>query len=215
MASTEGVIKFQLDFTPAPSLPAAEIAELMRWRDRLYAHRLIGQDPARYGGYGFGNISARLAPYTGAPGLRRFAISGTQTGHLPHLGPEHYAVVTAYLPAENRIIARGPIRPSSESLTHGVLFDLDDTLRYVLHAHSPAIWRAAPRLAIPTTDPGVPYGSPEMAEEVRRLFRDTDVASRRLFSMGGHEDGIVAFGPTAHTAGDILLAALAASTSPT
>jgi hypothetical protein len=215
MSSTEGVIKFQLDFTPGPALSAADIAELMRWRDLLYDHQLIGQDAARYGGYGFGNISARLAPYTGAPGHRPFAISGTQTGHLPHLGPEHYAVVTAYMPAENRIIARGPIRPSSESLTHGVLFDLDDSLRYVLHAHSPAIWHAAPALAIPITDPGVPYGSPEMAEEVRRLFRDTDVAARRIFSMGGHEDGIVAFGPSAQAAGDILLAALSASASLT
>jgi hypothetical protein len=115
------------------------------------------------------------------------------------------------MPAENRIVATGPIRPSSESLTHGVLYDLDDSLRYVLHAHSPALWRAAPALGLPITDPAIPYGTPEMAEEVRRLFRASDVAARRIFSMGGHEDGIVAFGVTAQAAGLLLLTALAAA----
>jgi hypothetical protein len=36
------------------------------------------------------------------------------------------------------------------------------------------------------------------------------VAARGIFSMGGHEDGIVAFGPSADAAGATLLAALAA-----
>ncbi len=40
----------------------------------------------------------------------------------------------------------------------------------------------------------VPYGTPEMAREVQRLFRETDVRARRIFAMAGHKDGIVAFG---------------------
>jgi hypothetical protein len=51
MSNQEGVIKFQLDFTPGPALPTAEITDLMLWRDRLYDHQLIGQHPARYGGF--------------------------------------------------------------------------------------------------------------------------------------------------------------------
>jgi hypothetical protein len=41
------------------------------------------------------------------------------------------------------------------------------------------------------------------------LFRETDVNHRRIFSMAGHEDGVISFGETADDAGSILLRALA------
>ena len=208
MSKQEGVIKFQLDFTPAPPLPVADIAEINHWRALLYTHKLIGQDPARYGGYGYGNLSVRLAPFDAAPPLRRFLISGSQTGDLTKLGPEHYTIVTECHPAENRLVAHGPIRPSSESLTHAAVYALDPAIRAVFHAHSPEIWQAAAALGIPTTDASVPYGTPAMAAEVARLYATTDLAQQRIFSMGGHEDGIVTFGATTQEAGDVLLAAL-------
>ncbi len=209
MSKQEGVIKFQLDFTPAPPLSTAEIAEINHWRAILYAHKLIGQDPARYGGYGYGNLSVRLPPFDAPPPLRRFLISGSQTGHLAVLGPAHYTVVDACYPDQNRLVATGPIRPSSESLTHAAVYALDDTIRAVFHAHSPEIWRTAAQLGIPITAEDVPYGTPEMAAEVARLHAHTDMAQRRIFSMGGHEDGIVTFGASADEAGDVMLAALA------
>lgn len=207
MAKQEGVIKFDLVYTPGPALPAEVLAELNGWRDTLYTRRLIGQDPARYGGYGYGNLSCRLAPFDAPPNARRFVISGTQTGHLAALTPQHYALVLACEPEYNRVVATGPIRPSSESLTHGAVYAVDAALRCVLHVHSPELWQQAARLNLPITDPAVPYGSPEMAAEVRRLFAETEVAERRVFAMGGHEDGIIAFGPTTSAAGDALLAA--------
>jgi ribulose-5-phosphate 4-epimerase/fuculose-1-phosphate aldolase len=207
----EGVIKFQLDFTPAPPLAAAEIAEINHWRAMLYQAKLIGQDAARYGGYGYGNLSVRIPPFDAEPALRRFIISGSQTGHLAELGPEHYTVVTESYPAENRVVAGGPIRPSSESLTHAAVYALDPAIRAVFHAHSPEIWQAAQLLHIPITDAAVPYGTPAMAAEVTRLYTTTHLAQWRIFSMGGHEDGIVSFGRTAQEAGDVLLAALAAA----
>ena len=211
MTKQEGVIKFNLEFTPAPPLPAAELGEINQWRAQLYAHKLIGQDPARYGGYGFGNLSLRLPPFDAPPALRRFIISGSQTGNLAELGPEHYTVVTACYPDENRLVAHGPIRPSSESLTHSAVYALDPKIRAVFHAHSPEIWHAAAKLAIPITDAAVPYGTPQMAAAVARLYATTNMAQRRIFSMGGHEDGIVTFGATAAAAGEVLLAALAAA----
>lgn len=212
-SKNEGIIKYHLEFTPAPPLPAAEIEEINLWRDKLYQLKLIGQDPARYGGYGYGNLSMRLAPFDAPPNQRPFLISGSQTGHLPKLGPEHYTVVTECYPAENRLVAHGPIRPSSESLTHGAVYALSPAIRVVLHVHSPEIWQAAAGLGIPITDASVPYGTPAMAAEVARLFASTDLAVRRIFSMGGHEDGIVAFGETAEEAGATLLSALTAAKS--
>src|SRR5581483_9370224 len=71
----EGVTKFDLAYTPSAPLPMTSVAALIAWRMILWRLGLIGLDPARYGGVGFGNVSARL------PGARRgqarFAISGT------------------------------------------------------------------------------------------------------------------------------------------
>jgi hypothetical protein len=47
---------------------------------------------------------------------------------------------------------------------------------------------------IPTTDAAVAYGTPDMAMEVGRLFRESDLAQVGLFAMAGHEEGLVSFG---------------------
>ena len=207
----EGVIKFKLDYFEAEPMEMQPFAALNRWRTILWQQALIGQDPARYEGYGFGNVSQRIGTGDAACGKRRFVISGTQTGHLQELDKRHYTRVMTYDAARNSVSAAGPIKPSSESLTHGMIYDLDSEIRSVLHVHSPDIWLAADRLGIPVTDSAVPYGTPRMATEVQRLFNETDVLKQKIFSMGGHEDGIVSFGTTAEEAGDILLRTLGAS----
>lgn len=206
----EGVIKFDLLFSDAAPLTMDSIGELEAWRHTLREHRLIGQDPARYDGYAYGNVSKRIgAP--GAPrGHRSFIISGTQTGGLAHLDNRHYALVTACDTEHNRVVAEGPIPPSSESLTHGILYDLDKDIRFVFHVHSKQLWESAQAQGIPLTSPAVAFGTAAMANEVQRLFNETDLASRRLFAMGGHEDGVVSCGHTAEAAGRVLLDALAA-----
>ena len=205
----EGVIKFELWFIQTPSLPDEMLREINAWRQMLYINQLIGQDPARYDGYGFGNISQRIGPFDAPSHERRFVITGSQTGGSAVLTGAQYAVVRESHPEQNLIAAEGPILPSSESLTHGTLYALDGDLRFVMHVHSPELWRHASRLGLPVTRPDVLYGSPEMSDEVRRLFRATDVRHRRLFSMGGHEDGLVSFGRTAEEAGAALLNTLA------
>jgi ribulose-5-phosphate 4-epimerase/fuculose-1-phosphate aldolase len=207
MTTKEGVIKFEMEYKVAPPLPEQALRELNAWRKMMYLTELIGQTPTRYGGYGFGNISCRV-DYPCDSGQPPFAITGTQTGGDADLTPEEYVVVTACFPQSNRLVAEGPVKPSSESLTHGVLYALDDSIRWVMHAHSPHIWRHAAVLALPMTA-DVPYGTPEMADEVARLYRETDVAQVKIFGMAGHEDGIVTFGATAEEAGFIMLGYLA------
>ncbi len=207
--SIEGTIKFNLQFTPSPPLPAEELREINGWRHIFYLMQLIGQSPDRYWGFGYGNISQRLEPYDSPPHSRRFVISGTQTGSMAWLKPEHYSIVVECHPDQNLVVAEGPIPPSSESLTHGTLYALDESLRFVIHVHSPHIWHAAPALGIPVTRENVAYGTPEMAEEVCRLFRETPVREQLIFSMGGHEDGVVSFGRTAEEAGTVMVRYLA------
>lgn len=186
----------------------ADLREINAWRKRLRDAHLLGQDPSRYDGYGFGNISRRLGPRGLPPHRRPFVITGSQTGGIVRLSSAHYASVRECHSDQNLIVAEGPTHPSSESLTHGALYAIDDALRWIMHVHAPDLWRDAGILEIPATHPSVPYGSPEMAQEVSRLFTDTDVRERHLFSMGGHEDGLVAFGQTAEEAGSALFAAL-------
>ncbi|MBK8432646.1 MAG: hypothetical protein IPL28_15730 [Chloroflexi bacterium] len=50
--------------TAAPYLPALE-----KWRAFCVAHGLIGQDPTRYAGYGFGNISQQIVLEEGRGGI--------------------------------------------------------------------------------------------------------------------------------------------------
>ena len=207
----EGVIKFDLQFAESEPLADAAIAELSAWRRILWQLELVGQDPGRYEGYGYGNVSQRIGRADEPAGKRRFVISGTQTGELRDLDSRHYSVVTAYDPAGNRVIAQGPARPSSESLTHGVVYDLDASIRVVLHVHSPEIWQQAAELQLPVTDAGAAYGTPAMAAEVRRLYQASGTARAGIFSMGGHLDGIVSFGASTGEAGSVLLQALAAA----
>ncbi len=205
MTSREGVVQFNLTFLPADPLPAAMIGSLNAWRQILYKLGLIGQDPHRYGGLGFGNVSIRVA----SGNATSFIISGTQTGGMDRLFPEHYTLVTDFDPAANSVVAEGVVRPSSEALTHGSLYRLDSRIGAVIHVHSPEIWTQADAVGLPVTRRNVHYGTPEMADEVCRLFQNTPVGELKIFAMGGHEDGIVAFGNSMEQAGLTLVRYLA------
>jgi hypothetical protein len=209
MTEREGVIKFTLDFRRGPP-PAAELlGELEAWREIFRRLGLLGQDSQRYAGLGFGNLSRRFDSDGAAAA---FIISGTQTGDLSRLAPEHYVRVLACDPACNRVEAEGPIHPSSEALSHGVLYQADSRIQWVMHLHSPAIFAARDQLHLPTTDPGAAYGSPAMAVEIVRLHIGAGWPG--LLVMGGHEDGILAFGATAAETGSRVVSTLAAALAP-
>ena len=207
----EGVIKFDLQYTESEAVAGVAIAELNTWRRVLWQLDLIGQHSGRYGGYGYGNVSQRMGRPDAPAGRRRFLISGTQTGMLKDLDASHYSIVNSYDAEHNRVVAEGPVRPSSESLTYGVVYDLDAAIQVVLHVHSPDIWQQAAALEIPVTDPAAEYGTPAMAAEVQRLFLASATGHSGIFSMGGHLDGIVSYGVSAGDAGSVLLQSLAAA----
>lgn len=208
----EGVIKFELEHQQrelAPRRFGELAAQLIAWRQVMALTHLVGQKPELYEGAGYGNVSARIGPPNSALGRRAFLISGSQTSGKPTLTLADFAVVERYDFRRNRVASYGQVPPSSESMTHGAIFDLGPHLRCVLHAHSPVLWKQAKVLRIPTTDKGVAYGTPEMAHEVQRLFRETAVLERQILAMGGHQDGLVAFGRSPQEAGQVLITELA------
>jgi hypothetical protein len=206
----EGVIKFEAEHEDASLEPRhRELAcKLVAWREVMAMLQLVGQDPDRYGGAGYGNVSGRVGPAS-VRGARAMLITGTQTGGVRRIGFDHFCLVERYDEQKNWVKSRGPIRPSSETMTHGAIYDLSPAIRFVLHAHSPVLWRRADSLRLPTTDPRVPYGTPEMAREVHRLWGGSTLPATRILAMGGHEDGIIVFGHSAEEAGQMLVRYLA------
>lgn len=195
----EGVVKYCLEFAPAPAPDWACLAKLDAWRTLLFRLGLTGHDPQRYGGLAYGNVSVRLEG-------RRFLVSGTQTGAIPQLAAEHYCRVLGFDTGQNRIVAEGVIHPSSEALTHAAVYRASEAIRCVLHVHAPELWRQAARLGLPVTHPAIAYGTPAMALEVEALLRDPEA---RVLVMGGHLDGIIAVGASVEDAALPLLSALA------
>ena len=176
----EGVIKFKILWKKTP--PLEKTGPLQLAREELYQHGLIG---AGDNGIGFGNISQRLGS--------GFLITGSQTGGLKRLTPEHIALVTSYDFAKNRLACSGPIQASSESLSHAAIYDSDPKIQAVAHVHSRALWFGAIN-QLPTTGENVGYGTPQMASEIIRLYRESNLPQRKVLVMGGHPDGILAFG---------------------
>ena len=188
MAEAEGVIKFNLRYRQAIVSPGPELGDLLAWRDRFYRLGIIGRDPQRYGGDAFGNISRRIDSNSS------FLISGSQTGGYAHALPEHFTYVDEFDLDENSVVAHGPVRPSSESLTHGAIYALSPAIRCVVHGHSPQLWNRAARIGLPSTARDIAYGTPAMARAIATLYEQNGKPAKALFCMLGHEDGIIAFG---------------------
>ncbi len=192
----EGYTKYACDWQRTAPLSEALVAELNEWRNRLHGAGLVGYYEQQ--GVGYGNVSIR------AQG-REFIISGTQTGHIARTGAEHYARVTDYSIANNRVTCRGPVQASSEALTHAALYELNGMIGGIAHVHSAGLWHAYLD-QLPTTNPSVAYGTPAMAGEFRRLYRETSLAETGVAVMGGHPEGIVAFGAGIAEAAERILA---------
>lgn len=194
MKEQEGVIKYQLNHQNIPLDTQLSVLTINAWRSILFKLELIGQIEERYEGYGFGNISQRIDQPN--PDVVQFIISGTQTGHSKVLSRQDYCKVLKADPEKNSIQSEGETKPSSEALTHASVYQQNQAIKSVVHVHCPEIWRKTHQLKIPYTNANIAYGTPEMAAEVKLLFRSSFKEPFSIFSMLGHEDGIIAFSDT-------------------
>jgi hypothetical protein len=190
MHDEKGYIRFRCDWERCepPLGPAVEV--LVGWRNRLHGLGLIGTYPD---GIGYGNLSLRSAGGT-------FLITGTATGGLPAIGPEHITEVVAYDIMANWLRCRGPVQASSESLSHAAVYECDPAIAAVIHVHHLGLWERL-RGVLPTTDLAAEAGTPAMAMSIAELLDDPITRSRGLFVMGGHREGLVAFGHSLDEAG--------------
>jgi hypothetical protein len=192
MRPGEGYIKFVVNWQKkGPVIPTEELIKITAWRDVLYNLGMIGADKK---GIGFGNISVRKK------GSNHFYITGSATGSLKNLDEQHFCLVTGYNLNENTLACTGPIKASSESMSHAAIYSEFTGAGAVIHIHHSHFWTSLVN-RIPTTDENVEYGTPEMAREIIRLLREPGTMEGRIIVMGGHKDGIILFGKDIDEAG--------------
>jgi hypothetical protein len=208
-AQEEGAIRFAYGLAPSSGdlLPRHTFVELRAWRRICRRLGILGRDPRRYDGLGFGNLSVR-----DPADPTRFVITASQTGGARDLRAADLVRINECNLARFWVDAAGRKPPSSETLTHAMVYAADPAITWVFHVHAPELWRNSARLGLPCTAPEVPYGSRQMADAVAALARAYP-ARPLVFATLGHEDGVFACGADARGTGLALVARLAEALS--
>ena len=192
----EGYIKFSCSWQKEIiTIAERHLKEINYWRSEFSRRGYIGATPE---GIGFGNLSLRIGQ------TFQFYITGSGTGSLPRVTNEHVSRVDSYDLRGNSLTCTGLIKASSESLSHGAIYETSKEWSAVIHIHAAELYR---RFCgkLPTTDTGAEYGTPEMALEITRILKAMPQESTGLVIMGGHIDGIIAYGRDLSEAGERLL----------
>jgi ribulose-5-phosphate 4-epimerase/fuculose-1-phosphate aldolase len=194
--TAEGYVKYTASHTETLAVAAGiplweEIDEARTW---LYDCGLIGALP---NGIGFGNVSVRV-------NNGEFLVSGTATGHRRVLGPGGYCMVTAFDIDKNSVTTSGPVRASSESMSHGAVYRACPSARVVIHLHSRKIFDGMLRDKRSCTPADAPYGTPEMARAVIACVKAREAPAGAIV-MTGHDEGVIAWGASVKEALDLVL----------
>ncbi len=180
----DGVIKYTIEHLSDEAPEFEKFQELERVRSDLFTLSLIGE----YEGIGYGNISLREKK------TPSFFITSTQTGNKEMLSKEFYTYVEDYDFQTFTIFSKGLHKPSSEALSHAVIYSLDKQINAVIHIHSNALWKFMIESNHLFTE--AEYGTKEMISEIQQLYKHNNPLSNNLFVMRGHQDGIICFGTT-------------------
>ena len=189
----EGYIKFTFAHEAAPAPAHPRLHDLMRIRDDLHEWALLGVLPD---GIGYGNVSARIE------GTHRFIITGSGTGLKFPIEAAHFCEVVSFDVANNRVVCRGPLPASSESMSHGAIYAARPDANAVIHIHDAVMFGLLVREGAPQTPAAAAFGTPEMARAVGRLAATLPPVA--VLVMAGHADGLIAYGPDPQSARDAL-----------
>lgn len=184
----DGVIKFQCEHQLAewgsfslllnPDLQS-QLEELDALRTELFDAGLVGVTKS---GIGYGNISLRYKD--------TFIISSSGTGGARELGIDGYGLVELVDIEQNMLQCKGPLKASSESLTHAAIYQNSPDVNCVVHAHNILLFNMLLERKVPTTPKNVEYGTVAMAKSIM----DCTHPLEGCIVMAGHEDGIIFYG---------------------
>lgn len=164
-------------------------------RNKLAEMGLIGQYDD---GLCYGNISIRESS------TDEFFITASGTSNIKTINKEHYVKIIACDTNKNLCRYKGKGLPSSETLTHAIIYNLCKEAKSVIHIHNKKLWEELIG-KVPSTSKHARYGTIEMVEETKRLFDKGDAQKNKIIVMEGHEEGIISFGVSVNEAMDILM----------
>jgi ribulose-5-phosphate 4-epimerase/fuculose-1-phosphate aldolase len=90
------------------------------------------------------------------------------------------------------VFSKGLFKPSSEALSHAMIYEVHPDIGAVIHVHSAPLWQMMIQENYLATK--AEYGTADMVQEIARLYQDKDSFTHNAFVMKGHEDGIITFG---------------------
>ncbi len=179
----DGVIKYHVQHRNSKTPDFAQYTELEALRSRLFSLGLIGETPD---GIGYGNLSFRNK------GERSFTITATQTGKQSKLNPAEYIRITDYDFDTFTVFSEGEFKPSSEALSHAMIYEVHPDIQAVIHIHARPLWQMM--IDTHTLATTAEYGTADMVHEIANLYQSRDPFKHNAFVMKGHEDGIITFG---------------------
>jgi len=193
----DGYVKYSANLIEEKVLSKEVLLNLNEWRAKMIELNLIG---VYENGVGFGNISEESDD--------GFIITATATGGMKDLSVKFYPEVIKYNLETNSVDYKGlkDYPPSSEAMTHAAVYESDSSIRAIIHVHNKTMWNHLLN-KVPTTSKKAAYGTPEIAYEIKRLFKETKVCEQKILVMAGHEEGIITFGKDLVEAGEIMLEA--------
>mgnify|MGYP003539411402 CR=1 FL=1 len=181
----EGYIKYINNWEQYFLLNEFDFIKLITCRNNLKSLNLIGVYP---NGIGFGNVSCRVNI------TNQFIISGTQTADVNIADTGHFSLVYRVDIDQNTLFCKGPVKASSEALTHAAIYLADPKINCVIHVHHPEKWQSLLN-KVTTIDKNIAYGTPQLAKNIAELLKNDQTLKReKIFVTAGHEDGIFVFG---------------------
>jgi L-ribulose-5-phosphate 4-epimerase len=199
----EGVIKYNTSKqVKKNSIAVKDYRLIEKYRRKLNRLGLIG---CYENGIGYGNISM-----IGRDG--KILITASQTGHLKSLRPKHYTKLLKYDTTTMTLRYEGIGKASSETLTHCSLYESLKGTKAVIHIHNEKLWQALMNTGYPTVSADVEYGTKEMANAVKELFKKSRKKSG-IFATAGHFEGVFVFADSAKAAYRLLRKATITSKS--
>lgn len=202
MVIDDGVIKYDLSgYIHSGNLEISEYKDLEQCRKILFKLNLIGEYPQEQ--VGFGNMSQKRDYHqyhtTNRP---QFVITGTQTGKFADLKGEHYTRVLDYDIKAMTLNAMGPVKASSEAITHGAIYLASSSINAIFHIHNENIWQGMINELDPSTPEDIPYGTYEMACAVKACINSQHEG---YFVMKGHKDGVVIYAESLERCSELTL----------
>lgn len=189
----EGYIKFNIKQINGPAPKHVDISKLNKVRSTLHEIGLIGIYP---NGIGYGNVSIRLKE-------NKFIITGSATGEDRNLSLDKYTLVDEFNLKANSVKSIGPIKASSESMTHGAIYEAEEKVNCVIHIHSRKIFDAMRKSSWIETPESAAFGTPDLAFAIADLVKERGKSSG-VFVTAGHDEGIIAYGSTIEEARDLV-----------